>query len=170
MSSDETLKISFKVFLQKNNSASVHRRSIQTLASEIYKVPHRIYPGIERGIQNLVKHLRWSLLRKWLMTESCFTKSSIWDIWQGFEYASEVMNEILRLLFQFPVTTCVKNLIFNLLMLHNWVNWDWLNESITGSYGGLKKLEVSFIACGCLNSKIYHIIKYIIKYEMLGKR
>ena len=37
---------------------------------------------------NPVKHLRWSFLRQYFFNINYFHKSSILDLWLGFEYAS----------------------------------------------------------------------------------
>ena len=42
-------------------------------------------------VQNLFRHLRWSLLQNWF---TIFVKSSILDVSQGPQYASEMVQEM----------------------------------------------------------------------------
>ena len=56
---------------------------------------HRMWISeIQKRIQNLIKHLRLSFLQKQATTEchSILVKSSILDVWQSSEYASEISS------------------------------------------------------------------------------
>ena len=54
---------------------------------------------VQKRTQNFAKHLRWSFLQKYSKTISralftIFVKTSTLDVWQGFEYISELASKV----------------------------------------------------------------------------